>query len=294
MNPCDEYVVKTLRHLGNDLKGQELEDFRSHLEACADCRAHLKAEKALSETLHRSRPLYSAPAALRDRVSAAVIQQSSPSHLRDPLRPSASRTLTASLRGALERLSSWRILVPATLAIALCLALVPNIVHNVQAASDVGTAVAIHEKSLGGDLPPGLQSNSPEAVTSWFADKVPFYFRLPNAESVPAHKPAYQLTGATLVHYKGNPAALVTYQAPKDKISLLVVSSHSAVVAGGDEVRFAQLTFHYRTESGFRVITWTNHGLSYALVSSVSGPARASCLVCHQNMADRGDLIAQE
>ena len=68
MNPCDEFVVKTLRYLGNDLKGQELDDFRFHLEACDNCRAHLKAESAPSETLRRSRPLYSAPAALRDRV----------------------------------------------------------------------------------------------------------------------------------------------------------------------------------------------------------------------------------
>jgi hypothetical protein len=62
------------------------------------------------------------------------------------------------------------------------------------------------------------------------------------------------------------------------------------VVAGGNEVHFGNLTFHYHNESGFRVITWTNHGLAYALVSSVSGPAGASCLVCHQNMADRSNF----
>ena len=76
MNPCDEYAVKRLRYLDHDLKGEELEDFRSHLESCADCRAYLEAEKALSETLRRSRPLYSAPAALRDRVAVVVAQHS--------------------------------------------------------------------------------------------------------------------------------------------------------------------------------------------------------------------------
>jgi hypothetical protein len=161
---------------------------------------------------------------------------------------------------------------------ALCLAFVPDIVRNVQAASYVETAIATHRSSLSGKLPSGLQSNSPEAVTAWFAGQVPFDFRLPVAESTPE---------------KGSPAALVMYETKNDKISLLVDSSSSAVVAGGDEIRFGKLTFHYRTDSGFRVITWINHGLSYALVSSVSGPARSSCLVCHQNMADRSDFKAR-
>jgi hypothetical protein len=89
------------------------------------------------------------------------------------------------------------------------------------------------------------------------------------------------------VNYKGSPAALVMYETQNEKISLLAVSSKTAVIAGGDEVRFGKLTFHYHTNSGFRVITWSNHGLSYALVSSVSAPARESCLVCHQSMTDK-------
>jgi ribose 1,5-bisphosphokinase PhnN len=80
---------------------------------------------------------------------------------------------------------------------------------------------------------------------------------------------------------------LVTYETSnKEKISLIVASSDSAVVAGGEEVRAGSLTFHYRDRSGLKVITWTAHGLSYALVSNVAGSARASCLVCHQNMTD--------
>jgi hypothetical protein len=46
--------------------------------------------------------------------------------------------------------------------------------------------------------------------------------------------------------------------------------------------------FHYFSRDKFKVITWSNHGLSYALVSSLLASARESCLVCHQNMVDRG------
>jgi anti-sigma factor RsiW len=290
MNPCDEYVVKTLRYLENNLEGEELEDFRSHLESCADCRTRLEAEKALSRTLHRSRPLYSAPASLRARVEALGGQQTGPNRVKDRANVRAHRIFAKGRSRLLERLSSWQILVPVTGVFALCLALVPDILRNVEAASYVETAVATHRCYLGGTLPPGLRSNSPEAVTAWFAGKVPFEFRLPAAESSPEKNPSYRLTGAMLVNYKRRPAALVTYETQNDKITLLIESSNLAVVAGGDEIQFGKLTFHYRTNSGFRVITWTNHGLSYALASSVSGSARASCLVCHQNMSDRGNF----
>jgi hypothetical protein len=76
MNPCDEYRIKTLRYLDDDLQGRELIDFHNHLKACAACLASLEAEQALSYLLHRSRPLYLAPATLRSRVSAAVMQHS--------------------------------------------------------------------------------------------------------------------------------------------------------------------------------------------------------------------------
>lgn len=287
MKSCDEYAIKTLRYLDEDLEGQELEDFSSHLGSCARCREHWAAEQELSATLHRSRPLYAAPTALRNRVATALQH---PPASRGEVNQRAHRFFGERLSGVLERLSNWRILIPAAALLALCLALVPDILRDVQAASYVDTAVATHRSYLSGNLPFGLRSNSPETVTAWFAGKVPFDFRLPAAESAPQKNLAYWLTGATLVNFKGGPAALVTYERQNDKISLLVDSGKSAVVAGGNEVRFGKLMFHYRNDSGFRVITWSNHGLSYALVSSVSGPARASCLVCHQNMADSNNF----
>jgi anti-sigma factor RsiW len=179
-----------------------------------------------------------------------------------------------------------RVLALVVLLLGFLFAIVPNVVRQARAASYVETAVAAHRSYLDGDHSLELRSSSPELVTAWFADKVPFHFRLPSPQSGPNSTPAYRLTGAGLVNYHGNKAALVTYEKESEKISLLVASSKSAPVAGGDEVRSGDLTFHYRTNDGFKVITWSNHGLSYALVSNVSGSARESCLVCHQNMAD--------
>jgi anti-sigma factor RsiW len=198
----------------------------------------------------------------------------------------ALQMLERELVDLARRLLSMRVLALVVLLLAFLFAIVPNVVRQVRAASYVETAVAAHRSYLDGNRPLGLRSSSPELVTAWFTDKVPFHFRLPNAQSAPSSTPVYRLSGASLVNYRGNPAALVTYEKESEKISLLVASSKFAVVAGGDEVRSGDLTFHYRTNDGFKVITWSNHGLSYALVSNVSGSARESCLVCHQNMAD--------
>ena len=282
MGACNEFRVTTLRYLDGDLGERELGYYRAHLEACPECRNDLVAEQELSAVLRRSGPLYSAPAALHARVAAEIREH-------DAGQASQRWSILTVWRG-LPISPRWiarsSILVPATLVILLCFALGPGMVRQVRAANYVNAAVGTHRAYLNGTLPLQLQSDSPKQVTEWLGSQLPFQFRLPDAESNAASKPIYRLTGATLVNYKGNPAGLVMYETSKEKISLLVASSQSAVVAGGDEVRLGRLAFHYHNQGQFKVITWSVHDLSYALVSSISSSPRQSCLVCHQNMAD--------
>jgi anti-sigma factor RsiW len=287
MTPCDKYRVDILRYLSNDLSGRRLEQFRDHLRTCADCKALLDEEKTLSEVLHRSRPLYPAPPELRDRITAIVDGQADrnerPHLAENPLKRSIERSLS-KLRPFVPRLA---LVATAAAVVAACLIIAPNVFRQVRAASYVTAAVSTHNSYLTGSLPLEIQSGSPEAVTTWLSDRLTFPFRLPDSRLNAGGNPSYRLVGARIVNYRGEHAALVAYQeVHKDTISLLVADSRYAVVAGGDEVRAGDLVFHYRNESGFRVITWSTHGLSYALVSNVTASAQASCLVCHQNMAD--------
>jgi len=284
MSPCDEVSLKALRYLDDRLQGQELRDFRAHLEVCPNCRASVETERALSRLLYRSRPLYSAPPALRARVAVAVEKHSGPILASENFYKRLLRSVGNGFADPVRRVVRLRLLA-ATLAVtAMLLAFVPNAVRQVRAADYVETAVTTHRSYLDGNLALGIRSDSPEQVTSWFTGKVPFQFRLP--QSTPGSIPTYQLAGASLVSYRGSPAALIIYEKQKERISLLVASSQSAAVAGGDEVRSGALTFHYRTDQGFKVVTWSNHGLTYALVSAVAGSVRESCMVCHQSMAD--------
>jgi anti-sigma factor RsiW len=291
MSHYDESSTDILLYLDNALAGQRLEDFLAHLADCSICRERLQEEQALSALLHKTRPLYFAPQVLRARVTAAVTQQASAG---SPISARSSKTRTQKstrwLRGVTRPVLGWKPLVAMTLVLTLGLVFIPGAVQRVRANDFVAAATEIHRNYLDGALPLQCRSRSPEVVTDWFAGKTPFHFQLPISQSVPEGKALYWLTGARLVSYKGNPAALVAYETPTEKISLLVASSKSVAVAGGEELRSGGLTFHYRSGADFEVITWTNHGLAYALVASLTGSPQHSCLVCHQNMADHNPV----
>jgi anti-sigma factor RsiW len=197
------------------------------------------------------------------------------------------------LQSAGRGVPRWPVLVAAILFIAALLP-IPGILRQASANSYIDAAVAAHRSSLSGSLPLEIKSESPSVVTAWFAGKVPFNFRLPDAAEQVGPEQVYRLTGGRLVNYKDGYAALVSYQMQRQTISLLVASSKSAVAAGGEQVPSGKIVFHYSRHAGFAVITWSTHGLTYALVSSLPGSGRQSCMVCHQNMADGGHFSAHQ
>jgi anti-sigma factor (TIGR02949 family) len=288
MKDCGGDYRATLElYLDKELIGSDLEEFRAHLEGCAACRAELEVREKLIRLLHRSRPLYSAPDALRDRVMrTAELLPSSARYTRHGLRRRILRALARPVQSSGRGVRRWPMLVAAILLVAAGLLSIPGILRQVSANSYVEAAVAAHRSSLNGSLPLEIKSESPSAVTAWFAGKVPFNFRLPEAAEAVGHEQVCRLTGGRLVNYKDGHAALVSYQMQQQTISLLVSSSKSAAAAGGEKVLSGGIVFHYSKQMGFAVITWSTHGLTYALVSSLPGSGRQSCMVCHQNMAN--------
>jgi len=285
MTGCDDYGANVQLFLDRELSGRELEEYRAHLEECETCRVDLEAAEELSHLLRRSRPLYSAPDALHRKViQTTELFPSSTPYAPPHLRKRVLKVLAQPLQTARRSVLRWPILVAAILLLVGVLLPIPGILRQASANSYIEAAVAAHLSSLNGSLPLEIKSETPNAVTAWFAGKVPFNFRLPEAAEEVGHEQVYQLAGGRLVNYKGGYAALVSYQMQQQPISLLVSSSTSATAAGGEEVSSGGIVFHYSKRMGFAVITWSTHGLTYALVSSLPGSGRQSCMVCHQNM----------
>jgi anti-sigma factor (TIGR02949 family) len=265
MKGCDEFSMTIQLYLDRELCDRATETFLAHLERCGDCRMELEAEEKLSALLRRSRPLYSATETLRANVIKAV-----------QARPSLVSRM---------RVYKWVAVAAAILLVAGGV-LVPALRRQANAAGYIDTAIAAHRSLLDGRLPLEVRSESPNVITAWFARKVPFTFRLPTSAENLDHPPLYRLAGGRLVNYKGHYAALVSYQMQQEKISLLISPSSSAVAGGGEQVATGGVIFHYSKHAHLNVITWSTHGLTYALVSSVPGSGRESCMVCHQSMAN--------
>jgi anti-sigma factor (TIGR02949 family) len=68
MTGCGDYSDDLRRYLDKELSNEERVQFLAHVKHCVLCSQDLEAEAELSRLLHRSRPLYTAPDSLLDRV----------------------------------------------------------------------------------------------------------------------------------------------------------------------------------------------------------------------------------
>jgi hypothetical protein len=67
----------------------------------------------------------------------------------------------------------------------------------------------------------------------------------------------------------------------------MVAPDSVAVASGGVVADFKKVSFHYGMIEGYKVVTWSQHGLTYALVSHEGVSTQQSCMVCHSAMRDR-------
>jgi len=151
-------------------------------------------------------------------------------------------------------------------------------------------AVDTHIRHLRGQLPFEITSDSPEQISSWFAGKVSFSLTLPNYEEPAGEEKPYRLEGARLVAFRNDYAAYVAYKMRNRPISLVVTSESTTLPSGGEEIVSQNITFHYDSIDGLKVITWADRGLTYALVSDLEARGQQSCIVCHMRAGDRVSL----
>jgi hypothetical protein len=70
-------------------------------------------------------------------------------------------------------------------------------------------------------------------------------------------------------------------------ISLVITSDSVARPSGGEQIASRGLRFHFNAIDGLKVITWSDRGLTYALVSDLEERGQQSCIVCHQGTKDQ-------
>ena len=148
-------------------------------------------------------------------------------------------------------------------------------------------AVRTHRQHAQGSLALDVRSDSQQTVNEWFKTKSQFSLALPASPAAPGEERPYRLEGARLVQVGGKTAAYIAYQMQTGPVSLIVTPDSVAIASGGVEVDFKKVSLHYGMVEGYKVVTWSVHGLTYALVSREGNRTQRSCMVCHSALRDR-------
>ena len=153
-------------------------------------------------------------------------------------------------------------------------------------------AVDTHKQYAQGRLSLDVHPSSQQELNEWLKAKSPFSVALPASPIESGGERPYLLQGAQLVRVRGKAAAFIAYQVKMPTLrttaaSLIVTPDSVAVASGGIKVDFTKVSFHYATVEGYKVVTWSVHGLTYALVSEEGNSTQRSCMVCHSAIKDR-------
>lgn len=287
MNKCEDIRGRLSLYLDDELQGADRSAFEAHLGTCQKCQNILESERRFLEVVRASKPLHVAPGALRRRVrdilgDAPVVSERRPT--------GGVRSLF--LGSGQNQSKLWRAVALAALAIlVLPVGLWLFKLNKKTPASNTSEfalmAADTHLRHTRGQLPLELSTGVPEQISEWFSNKVKFTMKLPNYQDSSGQDKLYRLKGARLVGYKNDYAAYVAYEMKTRPISLVITSDTVAQPAGGEEIKAKGLTFHYDAIQGLKVITWSDRGLTYALVSDLEERGQQSCIVCHQGTKDQ-------
>jgi anti-sigma factor RsiW len=278
LRKCDDIRGRLTLYLDDELQGEERGAVEAHLSECESCAAIFARELNFLNIVRESSSLHGASPELRVRVEQILREEknSGVANIQPRSRPAQMRWLIAA-------------------AAALLLLMLPIVVwrlkQNPPAARAPSSfalmAADTHLRHMRGQLPLEMESADPQHISSWFMNKVKFSVKLPNYQESSGQEKLYTLEGARLVGYQNDYAAYVAYQMGHRPIGLVITSESVARPSGGEEIPARGLMFHYNAIDGLKVLTWSDRGLTYALVSDLDERGQQSCIVCHEGTKDK-------
>ena len=278
LNKCEDIRGRLTLYLDNELQGVEHANVEAHLTDCESCASILARELNFLNAVRESEPLYIASPALREKIERLLSE--------GPVSAGVAQARRTDVR------FHWVVAAAA----ALLVVMLPVVIWRVTTgdAPSMRTpsnfalmAANTHLRITRGQLPLETKSAKPQEISDWFTNKVPFSVKLPNYQELSGQEKVYTLEGARLVNFQNEYAAYVEYRMKDRPISLVITSDSVAKPSGGEEIASKGLRFHYNAIDGLKVITWSDRGLTYALVSDLDERGQQSCIVCHEGTKDR-------
>ncbi len=249
---CDGIRSYLAAHVDGEATPLGAEATAAHLAGCEGCAAIAAELRAYREAMARSYRPGSAP-------------------------PSLTEGLRRRIRGG--RRARWWMAgaAAATLLLAALGATVLGAGSGERLRTLADVTVVHHDAFAAARTPLDVVTSDPARLVAWFTGRVPFPIQFPVLDG-----PDLRLVGGRLVDVAGELAAYVAYRKGDAVVSLGVAPARTgAPPPGAESEHFRSHRFYLSRNRGHNVITWTDRGLAYTLVSDLPAQGRSSCVVCH-------------
>jgi anti-sigma factor RsiW len=273
MRNCEDIYERLALYLDNELQGDDRVAVEEHIQSCHSCASYVAKERAFLKEIRTNAPLHTASEELKAKVEQIVRGATPISQKR--LRLKWVLPIAAAVLVLILPVMVWRVVRQS------------HHPENGVPSAFAAMAAESHLRHMRGQLPLEMVSVNPQDISGWFANKVNFNVKLPSYQESSGQEKLYTLEGARLVGYQSDYAAYVAYRMGNRPISLVITSDSVAHPAGGEQISSRGLSFHFNSIDGLKVITWSDRGLTYALVSDLDERGQQSCIVCHAGTKDR-------
>jgi len=245
---CNEAQPLLGAYVDGELELSSTLALETHARACEPCRARIDSLRTLSHAVQRQEHYYTASAATKLRIQAALRAQESRGRLR--IFPRSTYGLVPALAGA------------AAMALFVWTMGWRPMGHGVATLSD--EVIADHVRSLMANHLMDVASTDRHTVKPWFAGKLDF---APPVKDFAAD--GFPLIGGRIDYLGGRPVAALIYQRRAHMINVFIMPKP---VSDGSAVSVLQ-------EEGYSLYRWPVSADLEAWAVSDAGPAELEQLV---------------
>jgi anti-sigma factor RsiW len=232
-------------YLDGEFAEAERLEFDQHLDGCEPCRALVREQATWRRAVRDAAPREVAPAALRERLSAALAAE--------PVADGESMPTDEVAR----RRSRFMRFAPYAAAAAVAGALLVTRAQHTALTADV---IAKHQRNL-----PIEVTGRSEEVRRWYADKVDFPVRVPSFGGV---RPV-AFRGGRLANVRERQAAYLVYDVDGNKVSVFIFDPGEMPIEARRHETIGNREVYLDGDRGYNVALYRDHGVGYAIASDM-------------------------
>ena len=231
---CDEAEVLLHALIDDELDAGNAHEVESHIAGCPRCAAALRDYREMSKAIAEAGVTYTAPAALRQRIEAALPQPRAVPNRRAVLHVFAMGSAVSALAAT---------------------GLVAIVLRNDDAERIQSEVVSAHLRSLQAGHLTDVISTDQHTVKPWFNGRLDV-----SPPVIDLTAQGFTLIGGRLDYVDARAIGAVVYKRRQHVINLFVSQT------GNNERRGAKID----TVQGFNIRHWSDHGLNYWAVSDLA------------------------